>query len=159
MSFLYTVHQNCAQYSKCGRTSDLYRALLFIAIVAPSAAIRCKAGEEYNNCGSPCQPSCSNRSPICADGCKTGCFCKEGTVRNDKGECVKVEKCCSGNTEYKECGNNCPNTCADYNSPGPVFCPEYCTSGCFCKPGYKQLPNSKKCVLPKYCPKNGSYSY
>ncbi|CAJ0936783.1 unnamed protein product [Ranitomeya imitator] len=26
MSFLYTGDQNCAQYSKCGRTSDLYRA-------------------------------------------------------------------------------------------------------------------------------------
>ncbi|XP_077112439.1 zonadhesin-like [Ranitomeya variabilis] len=142
-----------------GRTSAALLAsltLLFIAIIVPSAATRCKAGEVYNGCGSPCPPSCSNRSPICADMCKSGCFCKNGTMRNDKGECVKVEKCCSGNTIFKECGNNCPNTCADYNSPGPVMCPKYCTSGCFCKPGYKQLPNSKKCVLPKYCPKNGN---
>ncbi|XP_077116288.1 zonadhesin-like [Ranitomeya variabilis] len=145
-----------------GRTSAALLAsltLLFIAFAAPSAATRCKAGEVYR-CGSPCPPSCSNRSPICpkSDGCKPGCFCKKGTIRNDEGECVKVEKCCSGNTIFNGCGNNCPNTCADYNSPGPVMCPEYCTPGCICKPGYKQLPNSKECVLPEYCPK-GSYTY
>ncbi|CAJ0929621.1 unnamed protein product [Ranitomeya imitator] len=28
MSFLYTGDQNCAQYSKCGRTSDLYRGAI-----------------------------------------------------------------------------------------------------------------------------------
>ncbi|XP_073426616.1 von Willebrand factor-like [Dendrobates tinctorius] len=117
----------------------------------------CSGNTEYQQCGSACPPTCKNRSPICAAVCKSGCFCKKGTIRNDKGECVTVEKCCSGNTEYQGCGNDCPNTCAAHNSPEPVMCTMQCSTGCFCKPGYKRLPNSKECVLPKYCPKSSNY--
>ncbi|XP_073513666.1 serine protease inhibitor swm-1-like [Phyllobates terribilis] len=140
-----------------GRTSAVLLAsltLLVVIITVQSAATECKAGEEYKTCGSPCPPTCNNRSPICATVCKPGCFCKKGTMKNDKGKCVKVKDCCTGNTEYHECRNDCTNTCEDYYKADSVVCPAYCSSGCFCKPGYVRLPNSKECVRPKHCPKN-----
>ncbi|XP_073426614.1 serine protease inhibitor swm-1-like [Dendrobates tinctorius] len=132
-----------------GRTSAVLLAsltLLFMVIAAQSTATRCKADEEYNDCGSACPPTCNSRSPICAAVCVPGCFCKKGTIRNDKGECVKVEKSCSGNTEYQECGSACPPTC---NNSSPV-CTKMCTPGCFCKKG--TIRNDKgECVKVEKC--------
>ncbi|XP_073511787.1 serine protease inhibitor swm-1-like isoform X1 [Phyllobates terribilis] len=141
------------------RTSAVLLAsltLLLMVITAQSAAIKCKADEEYNECGSPCPPTCDSLNRVCPAVCKAGCFCKKGTVQNANGKCVPVKDCCSGNTVYNECGNDCPNTCKDVASsnPYPVLCTLNCYSGCFCKPGYVRLPNSKECVRPKHCPKN-----
>ncbi|XP_077116285.1 chymotrypsin inhibitor-like [Ranitomeya variabilis] len=81
-----------------GRTSAVLLAsltLLVMVIAAQSADTGCKAGEEYNECGSGCPPTCDNlgRVDACAAVCKSGCFCKAGTLRNNKGECVTKENC------------------------------------------------------------------
>ncbi|XP_073511793.1 inducible metalloproteinase inhibitor protein-like isoform X2 [Phyllobates terribilis] len=118
---------------------------------SPSAP--CKVGEEYSDCGVPCQPACDNfMSASCITLCMPGCVCIEGTRRNDNGECVEPGACCRGNTTYAECGNDCPNTCAHMLQPNPT-CPEICFMGCFCKPGYVRMTDSKQCVLPQDCPK------
>ncbi|GIY54500.1 zonadhesin, partial [Caerostris darwini] len=55
----------------------------------------CGKNEEYNECGSGCVPTCSDAG-ICdlhTLQCFPGCYCKEGMVRNDQGECVSPEEC------------------------------------------------------------------
>ncbi|KAM4015761.1 serine protease inhibitor swm-1-like [Anomaloglossus baeobatrachus] len=127
---------------------------LLVMVIAAHSAATCKAGEEYTTCGSSCPQTCGDNSErACPAVCVPGCFCKKGTIRNEKGECVKVAECCSGNTTYSECGNDCPNTCEAISGP-PVFCTADCSSGCFCDPGYVRLPGSKKCVRPEDCPKS-----
>ncbi|XP_073513669.1 serine protease inhibitor swm-1-like [Phyllobates terribilis] len=142
-----------------GRTSAVLLAsltLLVMVIAVQSAATRCKADEEYNDCRQKtCARTCDNMNGGC-DKCVTGCVCKKGTVRNAKGKCVNVKDCCSGNTVYDKCGNNCGKTCEDAAHPNsPAMCATVCSSGCFCKPGYV-LNNSGECVLPRHCPKSSN---
>ncbi|PRD23390.1 UNVERIFIED_CONTAM: Chymotrypsin inhibitor [Trichonephila clavipes] len=59
------------------------------------SADSCRSNEVYKQCGSACPPTCSNRgeNQICTLQCVAGCFCKEGLVRDDQGECVEPEDC------------------------------------------------------------------
>ncbi|XP_073511790.1 chymotrypsin inhibitor-like isoform X2 [Phyllobates terribilis] len=81
-----------------GRTSAVLLAsltLLVMVIVAQSGATTCDTNEEYSTCGTACPVTCANRgTPVpCPAMCKTGCFCKKGTVRNANGKCVPVKDC------------------------------------------------------------------
>lgn len=95
--------------------------------------------------------------------CKTGCFCKQGYVResNKTGRsCIKREQCktvntqtCGENEEYSSCGSLCPVTCDNlsYSLPKPIKrCPTICIRGCFCKPGFYRR-NDGKCVKQQEC--------
>nr|8HWU_A Chain A, LL-TIL [Lepidobatrachus laevis] len=55
--------------------------------------IRCPKDKIYKFCGSPCPPSCKDLTPNCIAVCKKGCFCRDGTVDNNHGKCVKKENC------------------------------------------------------------------
>ncbi|CAM9164028.1 unnamed protein product [Lampetra fluviatilis] len=62
------------------------------------AAPSCPEGEEFHDCGSPCEKSCSNPSGAisCDEACVPGCFCPEGTVRDDHGDshrCISQAVC------------------------------------------------------------------
>ncbi|XP_061435458.1 mucin-2-like [Lethenteron reissneri] len=65
--------------------------------VSPGSSSLCPEGEEFRHCGSPCEKSCSN--PVgeisCDEECVPGCFCPEGSVRNDHGsrECIARRQC------------------------------------------------------------------
>ncbi|GFY63523.1 chymotrypsin inhibitor, partial [Trichonephila inaurata madagascariensis] len=65
------------------------------------ASDSCRSNEVYNQCGSACPPTCSDRgeNQICTLQCVAGCFCKEGLVRDDEGECVKPEDCLQSTQE------------------------------------------------------------
>lgn len=52
-----------------------------------SAADNCRAGEHYEECGPNVEPTVDNPNPL-SIGCKSGCFCDEGTLRDANGACV-----------------------------------------------------------------------
>ncbi|CAJ0915572.1 unnamed protein product [Ranitomeya imitator] len=131
-------------------------ALLLMVIAAQSESSGCKAGEEYKDCGTACPPTCDNmgRVGVCTFNCVPGCFCKEGTVRNDKALLLMVipaqseDPGCKAGEEYKTCGSPCAPTCS--NMGRVVACPAMCKIGCFCKDG--TLRNDKgECVTKEKC--------
>ena len=99
----------------------------------------CGENEEFNTCGSYCVSTCATISKRCILSCKTGCFCKEGYVRessNPNSPCVHKSECfqlrqlsqCGENETFEECGSACVETCNDK----PEFCTQQCVAGCFC---------------------------
>ncbi|KAL6737842.1 hypothetical protein Aduo_011453 [Ancylostoma duodenale] len=122
----------------------------------PPAQEKCPANEQFNTCGSACEPSCKNPKPeICTLQCVVGCQCKPGFFRNDQNVCVA--KCggggsgaCGQNEERKQCGTACEPTCTNPN-PG---CTKQCILNvCQCKQGYLR-DASNKCIPVGQCPKD-----
>ncbi|XP_017791824.1 PREDICTED: chymotrypsin inhibitor-like [Habropoda laboriosa] len=70
--------------------------LLFVvlAVIASSLGQQCGLNEEFNSCGSACEPSCAKPKPnVCTMNCIIGCQCKSGYLRNGQGTCVAPENC------------------------------------------------------------------
>ncbi|XP_066260197.1 serine protease inhibitor swm-1-like [Euwallacea similis] len=74
--------------------------VLLLAVLAifgrqiSSAAIVCsKPNEQYSNCGTPCEETCTYQPEVCILVCKQGCFCKPGYVRNNNGDCILKSQC------------------------------------------------------------------
>lgn len=112
---------------------------------------KCRKNEEHNWCGSACEPTCAlmaSEPPICTEQCVSGCFCKDGWLKNANGRCVRQkskrcqrEACKKGEAFYK-CGTNCEPTCAN---PSP-FCNKMCKlNTCQCPQG-KLRRSDGKCV-------------
>jgi len=53
---------------------------------------QCAKNEEFQNCGG-CEKTCQNRNPVCSEQCQQGCFCRQGSVRNARGNCVRSKAC------------------------------------------------------------------
>ncbi|KAF7265941.1 hypothetical protein GWI33_020682 [Rhynchophorus ferrugineus] len=67
---------------------------LILATTLVSSRSTCGPNEEYSNCGSACQETCSSKPQLCILVCKQGCFCKSGFVRHDHtGQCVSRSQC------------------------------------------------------------------
>ncbi|CAJ0965181.1 unnamed protein product [Ranitomeya imitator] len=79
MSFLYTGDQNCAQYSKCGRTSDLYRGPRQYTVGTMSERFDC------HYCRAPLQ----GKKYVEKDGHKCCVKCFEKICANTCAECRK----------------------------------------------------------------------
>ncbi|RBR18661.1 uncharacterized protein FIESC28_05938 [Fusarium coffeatum] len=63
--------------------SLLFLFVTGILAIPASSAQKCKRGERYLDCGSACPKTCGNPEPeICTMECVSGCFCKEGLIRN-----------------------------------------------------------------------------
>lgn len=120
----------------------------------------CKPNEIFDLCGNTevvntCdEPNLTSTSP--PDECNAGCICREGYVRNDKKECIKIEecvkKCPNPNEVFGDCGDMCPKTCANKDNFMP--CPGRCNKngGCVCRQGFVRGPD-RKCIKPEDCPK------
>ncbi|XP_076174620.1 uncharacterized protein LOC143150319 [Ptiloglossa arizonensis] len=67
----------------------------FLTISSALAAnSTCPENEIWNECGSACPSSCENPEPrICIQVCSSGCFCKDGFLRNSEGQCVDRNQC------------------------------------------------------------------
>jgi len=55
-------------------------------------AIDCPAGMTFQQCGSLCPQVCDGPT-TCIGGCAEGCFCPNGQVVNDEGQCVPPRQC------------------------------------------------------------------
>ena len=58
--------------------------------------ITCVPSQVYRDCYRPtCEPSCKHLEPcdILPDMCFSGCYCPDGQVRGDKGDCVDPVHC------------------------------------------------------------------
>ena len=56
---------------------------------------------EYNQCGSPCEPTCDNMTPVCATVCVEKCTCRKGYILNSDGVCVDNATCNSSSMQYQ----------------------------------------------------------
>ncbi|KAJ3657862.1 hypothetical protein Zmor_009638 [Zophobas morio] len=114
----------------------------------------CGPNEIYDLCGTYCPPTCQVPSPNpCPEVCVSGCFCKEGYIReNLNGKCIPSSDCegaCRDNEGFDICGTPCPPTCANPSPPCPQNC---CSQGCFCSEGYILEDASQNCVKQELCP-------
>ncbi|XGW06094.1 hypothetical protein V3C99_016432 [Haemonchus contortus] len=123
----------------------------------------CPANEEFNECGSACEPTCRKPNPgVCTAQCIRECQCKKGFIRNDENLCVSTcpasnmvkQDNCGVNEERKECGSACEPTC---DQPHPV-CISLCLPNmCQCKPGHAR--DSKGACIPlANCPARSDFA-
>ncbi|XP_035917182.1 chymotrypsin-elastase inhibitor ixodidin-like isoform X1 [Anopheles stephensi] len=71
--------------------------LLTVSVPSNDAAASCPVhppacGENqvYKQCGTACPATCDNMDTVqgCTKQCVAGCFCVDGYVLNDKGQCI-----------------------------------------------------------------------
>ncbi|KIH57988.1 trypsin Inhibitor like cysteine rich domain protein [Ancylostoma duodenale] len=106
----------------------------------------CPENEEWRECPSNCEPSCTNQSPICNLACllKPQCQCKFGFYRGPGGKCVPVEQC-------KGADPTCENTSCDE-------CKKY-SKECVCEMVKPQgCVDGKPCKLFPRCIPKGSFN-
>lgn len=62
----------------------------------------CRGPEFYLPCGPSCEPNCRTNLtiPQQCGGCKRGCFCPSGLVRNLHGKCIPPAECTSLEGNY-----------------------------------------------------------
>lgn len=134
---------------------------------------KCGSNEEWKSCGSPCAPTCKTpeKPVVCVTMCITGCFCKEGFLKNAKDQCVPANQCavedpkpekpappaaqppqqtfqCGANEDWRNCGPSCTESC---DNPGPLVCPKNCKRGCFCKSGHVRAYEGGPCIPSGKC--------
>ena len=50
-------------------------------------------GMTYKQCGSRCPPTCKTDDVVCTKDCVEGCFCPDGTVLSENGDCIDPSEC------------------------------------------------------------------
>lgn len=130
------------------------------AVPAAPANEQCGPNEEFHSCGTACPSTCQNPRPsgFCTKQCMVGCFCKQGYLRHENGQCIHETKCgnqiemkpiskptCGDNEEYLEC-KNCDGTC---DNPNPI-CVKICRPGCACKKDHLRDSNGR-CMHESKC--------
>ncbi|XP_018421154.1 PREDICTED: mucin-6, partial [Nanorana parkeri] len=76
----------------------------------------CPSNQIYEECASPCSPTCSNPQYTCNSHCVYGCFCPPGTVLDDLSRdntCVPVSDCpCFFNGQIYSPGDHIRTDCS-----------------------------------------------
>ena len=83
----------CVMYV-CKYTALLYQYKVFIILYSP--AIQCPVGMVYQQCGPICPQTCDSSNVTCYGGCAEGCFCPDGQVFDEQGQCVDNSICSAG---------------------------------------------------------------
>ncbi|XP_058511785.1 von Willebrand factor [Ochotona princeps] len=93
-------------------------------------ALSCPVGQEYQQCGMPCNLSCrslSHPDEECNEGCLEGCFCPPGLYQEESGQCVPKAQCpCYYDGEIFR--------------PGDVFSDHH--TMCYCEDGFMHCTSS-----------------
>jgi len=128
-------------------------------------AAQCKADgckkphTEYSECTGPCDATCENPNLplVCKMACGPGCKCKDGYVKDEDGDCVKLNNCpkeptpkCGVNEELNKCSTICGEATCETRVTRHCGAGK-CKPKCHCKPGYLRHPNGS-CVLKERCP-------
>ncbi|KAL4707026.1 hypothetical protein ACJJTC_000453 [Scirpophaga incertulas] len=133
---------------------------------------KCSKPNEFYSCGGACDNECStlgkqNRTncPIINIKCNPKCYCKDGFARDDKDNCIPVDKC-KKKPEPLQCDANevvddCPYKCGSERCPrseqeaklSPVCVkPDKCPPpACRCRFNYSRDKNGK-CIPTRNCP-------
>ncbi|CAG5106892.1 Protein of unknown function [Cotesia congregata] len=111
----------------------------------------CGPNAEWKSCGSACPPTCEspNRLGVCIAVCVSGCFCKEGYLK----ESDDVESFgCEEHEHGSICGHYKEPQCYDFvKKPNFIQCINRLYPGCRCDKDYVRNPHSKKCVKKSDC--------
>ncbi|KAL6742813.1 hypothetical protein Aduo_015921 [Ancylostoma duodenale] len=141
--------QSCAA-SKCEGDQKCFLREVFCITTPcypqPFCETQCPENEEWRECPSNCEPSCTNQSPICNLACllKPQCQCKFGFYRGPGGKCVPVEQC-------KGADPTCENTSCDECKKYSKECvcemvkPQGCVDGKPCKLFPRCIPKERSC--------------
>lgn len=133
--------------------------IVVVSFCGTANAVRCPRQKVWNQCGSPCDPTCNNPFPICMTVCEPRCECPADAPVLHDGDCIPIEKC-PGNTSArpgKACKReNCLKSCPD----GYVIDERGCqTCDCIEGPRIGEMrPQGEARVLcpevecPNYCP-------
>ncbi|PIC30613.1 hypothetical protein B9Z55_021799 [Caenorhabditis nigoni] len=94
MSKVTCVKEPCCPIPTC-RLRKITFPPLFPIREKRQAYQRCSGKNQvWSDCGSACPARCDQKEPVmCPAVCVAGCFCKEGYILNDKGQCVKNCEC------------------------------------------------------------------
>ena len=104
--------------------------------VGTNDELGCTGGQVWNDCGSPCNRTCTTPEPLCAARCTPRCECPRSAPMLDDGNCVA------------ECG--APTAAADgfaLADPGCAVC------GCTVQYANGQLVSARACVIQHIYPK------
>ncbi|XP_070504619.1 keratin-associated protein 10-4-like [Chironomus tepperi] len=113
----------------------------------------------WNDCGSACEPTCSEQPAGCIEMCISKCVCEEGYVLHE-GACILKSDCPSqskGQSDLSVCPNphmiwnNCGSACEPTCFEQPDDCTKNCVPKCVCEEGYVLLEDDV-CVLKSDCP-------
>ncbi|KJH50179.1 trypsin Inhibitor like cysteine rich domain protein [Dictyocaulus viviparus] len=102
--------QSCGS-PKCQCSTGFYRdtnnrCVTEAECSTPPQDNQCGQNEVFQSCSSNCEPSCSNRNPVCIQSCgPPKCQCSIGFYRNTSNKCV-TEKECSPPPQNNQCGQN-----------------------------------------------------
>jgi len=126
----------------------------------------CPAGQEYQQCGTACPPTCANPNPgamMCPTHCVSGCFCQEGFLLTSDGDCV-VQSECPGLMCNEDCvmGTQC-NPHTGHCEAVSCDAPDACHANKACQPLFSLCPLGVTfcprftCVDPPTCPPGQEY--
>ncbi|KAK6753772.1 hypothetical protein RB195_013016 [Necator americanus] len=111
----------------------------------PSCEYQCPENEEWRECPSNCEPSCSNQSPICNLACllKPQCQCKFGFYRGPDGKCVPSNQCKADAT----CATTSCDECKKYTDDCvcEMVKPQGCVDGKPCTLFPRCIPRKQSC--------------
>ncbi|XP_065895642.1 uncharacterized protein [Dysidea avara] len=74
----------------------MYLKLFSLFLILYSPPIQCPAGMVYQQCGPICPQTCTSIIETCYGGCAEGCFCPDGQVIDEQGQCVDNSICSAG---------------------------------------------------------------
>jgi len=125
---------------------------------------QCSGGQVWHDCGSACDGTCDQPSPMCTMECVARCQCPADKPIWHGGECIAEKSChgvteaessvdmwnligCSGGQVWHDCGSACNSTC---EMPNPM-CATECVARCQC-PGHLPIWHQGECISEETCP-------
>uniref|UniRef100_A0A0N4ZPL2 TIL domain-containing protein n=1 Tax=Parastrongyloides trichosuri TaxID=131310 RepID=A0A0N4ZPL2_PARTI len=144
--------------NKCIKLEDCQPYSIRTTTIKP----RCYKNMIFSKCPSKCQPTCTNKLPICTKDCgKPKCICKKGYVLHRK-RCIKETRCtmistttkkpikpCPLNMIWNNCPMKCEKHCFETENVVPCFVGVCQNPRCMCQKGY--VLHGSRCIDMDEC--------